>query len=194
MAALAYLSVRMLAIFLVVEGLLDLGQVALMWPMVGPDGERIMSASMLAMPLVPPIAGVVMWFAAKPLALVAQLPGSSSASDVAVGADEWTRLVIVLFGLYLVATATPSLVAVAIRTFAQSSALPDTSITALMFRDSSASYEIAHSGTRVALGFLLIIGRGGMFTFVRFVAAGGSRSKGSSNQVVQSDGQNPGRR
>lgn len=193
MAPFAFLSIRLFAIFLVVEGLVDLGQLALVWPATGPEGERLLSPSTLFMPLVPPVAGIALWFVAAPLARAAQLPQSNSTDDMAIGIELWTRLVTVLFGLYLIATSIPGLAATVVRSLEQSAAVQDASIGELVFTDSASLYQLTFAGARLAIGLVLVIGRVGVYRFITFLRTFGS-DKGRANQPGQADDAESGRR
>ena len=158
MPAFAFLTIRLLAIFLIVEGLLSFSSVVFMWPMTDPDGNRLLDTSMLLVPLFPPIAGVLIWFSASRLSQLA-LPATLQAADIiSIDTAAWTRLVVVVFGLYLVVVALPNLAAVAARAAEMSGAVPETSVMALMRNDSSISMQVTHSAAQLLLGLILALG------------------------------------
>jgi len=115
------------------------------------------------------VAGIAIWFAAAPLARLAQLPGKFPDDSAEIHTNDWTRLVVVVFGLFLIVTSIPSMAALFVQSFQHSRVMAETTIMELLVNDQSNWYQITHSGTRFLLGVVMVIGRVGVVWFVNFL-------------------------
>jgi len=165
----AYLTIRLFAIYFVFNSLFSLIQLSLTWPMLSEQTGSFSAALPLLFAVLVVALGLVLWFAAGPIAQLALPPGQGSTSEFQPHAEDWTRLVVVIFGLYLVITALPSIASLLVRSAQQSSIMSETSMRDVITGDQSNWSQLAYSGTRLLLGLIMLIGRTGIVRFTTFL-------------------------
>ena len=157
--SLAYIAIRLLALWLIVEGFVYLATVL---PYGGFDSD----AAPILVSVVPLVIGGLLWFL-TPMISHLLLPATERRLEVLVDSGSMVRTAVVVFGLYLVVSAIPNLVYFVIW-IAQDQERPSlfggSSMTEQLQRAMTAgpwSGQLARELVRLALGLLLIVGSGG---------------------------------
>ena len=194
MMSFAYLSIRLFAIYLVVNSLVNLVQLGFTWPIISDQMGPYAAAFPLLFALFAVVVGVIIWFLAGPIARLALPPGQRPADEIDLQTNDWTRLVVVIFGLYLIVTSIPSIASLMVLSVQQSSVMAETSIKDMITGDRSNWSQLTYSGTRFLLGLAMVIGRTGVVRFVMFLKSFALGDKPPPNQTKKAPASQAGTR
>jgi len=185
MFGIAYLTIRLFAIYLLINSLMGLVQLGFTWPVLTAQIGWWPATLPLLVAVFAVGAGVIIWFAAGPISRLAVPPGQEAVEAVDPPTSDWTRLVVVVFGLYLIVTAIPNIASLIVEGSQQSSNVEETSIMDMMMENRSMWSQLAYSGTRLLLGLVMVIGRTGAVQFISLLKTFGLGGKSPPDQPVQ---------